>query len=184
MEGDLTQLLQAWSKGDQQALHDLTPRVYAELRRIARRYMAGERKGHTLQASALINEAFVRLVDWENVQWKNRCHFFAVGAQMMRRVLVDHARARDSDKRGGFANQVTLNTAVLGVQRKTINLAALDEALERLAQFDRRKAQVVELRVFGGLEVLEVAEIIGVAEITVRRDWKLALAWLRRELES
>jgi RNA polymerase sigma factor (TIGR02999 family) len=184
VEGDLTRLLHAWSDGDAHALEELTPRVYAELKRIARGRMAGERMGHTLQASALVNEAYIRLVDWKNVDWKNRCQFFAVAAQIMRRVLVDHARAAGSQKRGGDARQVTLDTAVLGVQRKTIDLAALDEALERLAQFDPRKAQVVELRVFGGLEVEEVAKVIGIAEITARRDWKLALAWLRRELES
>src|SRR5215467_1233827 len=126
--GDLTQLLHAWSGGDARALEELTPRVYSELKRIARRQMAGERMGHTLQASALINEAYIRLVDWKNVDWKNRCHFFAVGAQMMRRVLVDHARAAGSNKRGGDARRVTLNTAVLGAQRKAIDLAALDEA--------------------------------------------------------
>src|ERR1051326_1838436 len=163
-EGDLTQLLHAWSVGDAHALDELTPRVYSELKRIARRQMAGERIGYTLQASALINEAYIRLVDWKNVDWKNRCHFFAMGAQMMRRVLVDHARAAASEKRGGDARHVTLNTAVLGAQRKTIDLAALDEALQRLAEFDPRKAQVVELRVFGGLEVEEVAQTINVAE--------------------
>src|SRR5262249_25614888 len=147
--GDLTSLLHAWSGGDAHALEELTPRVYTELKRIARRQMAGERMGHTLQASALINEAYIRLVDWKNVDWKNRCHFFAVGAQMMRRVLVDHARAAASEKRGGDARRVTLDTAVLGVPRNTIDLAALDEALQRLAEFDPRKAQVVELRVFG-----------------------------------
>ena len=146
--------------------------------------MAGERAEHTLQASALINEAFIRLVDWKNVHWKNRCHFFGVGAQMMRRVLVDHARARDAEKRGGLANQVTLNTAVLGEQGKEIDLVALDEALQRLAEFDSRKSQVVEFRVFGGLSVEETAEAMNIANITVRRDWKLALAWLRRELAS
>ena len=181
---DLTQLLQAWSGGNEEVLVELTPRVYDELRRIARRHMAGERAGHTLQASALINEAFIRLVDWKNVQWKNRCHFFGVGAQMMRRVLVDHARARDSEKRGGQANRVTLNTAVLGEQGKDIDLLALDEALQHLARFDSRKSQVVELRVFGGLSVEETAEAMNIANVTVRRDWKLALAWLRRELES
>src|SRR5262245_14875358 len=141
MEGDLTRLLHAWRGGDEHALEEFTPLVYAELKRIARRFMAGERMGHTLQASALINEAYLRRIDSKNVDWQNRCHFFAIGAQMMRRVLVDHARAAASDKRGGAARQVTLNTAVLGVQRKTIDLAAIDEALNRLAQFDPRKAQ-------------------------------------------
>ena len=182
--GDLTELLHAWGDGDEKALQQLTARVYQELKRIARRQMAGESVGHTLQASALVNEAYIRLVDWKNVDWKNRCHFFAVAAQMMRRVLVDHARTAAAAKRGGAAQQVTLHTALLGDQHKVIDLSALDEALERLAQLDPRKAQVVELRVFGGLEVEEVAKVIDVAEITVRRDWKFALAWLRRELES
>src|SRR5215510_10087474 len=172
----LTELLQAWGDGDERALQALAPLVYAELHRIARRHMAGERAEHTLQASALINEAFIRLVDWKNVHWKNRCHFFGVGAQMMRRVLVDHARARDAEKRGGLANQVTLNTAVLGEQCKEIDLVALAEALQRLAEFESSKSQVVELRVFGGLSVEETAEVMNIANVTVRRDWKLALA--------
>ncbi len=180
---DLTVLLEAWSKGDERALAELTPRVYAELHRIARLHMVGERKGHTLQASALISEAYIRLMDWKNVQWKNRCHFFAMGANMMRRVLVDHARARDSEKRLGQATQVTLDTAVLGKQRQDTGLVALDDALKRLAEFDPRKSQIVELRVFGGLSVEETAEAMNIANNTVRRDWKLALAWLRRELE-
>src|SRR5262245_60071574 len=183
IEGDLTQLLQAWTGGDERALEALTRCVYAELHRIARRQMAGERAGHMLQASALINEAFIRLVDWKNVQWKNRCHFFAVSAQMMRRVLVDYSRALGSEKRGGSAGRVTLDTAILGDRRKSMDLVALDEALERLAQFEPRKSRVVELRVFGGLSIEEVAEAINMGEKTVRRDWQLALAWLRHELE-
>ena len=182
-EPDLTQLLQAWSDGDERALEALTPRVYAELHHIARRYMVGERAGHILQASALINEAFIRLVDWKNVRWKNRCHFFASAAQMMRRVLVDYARALGSKKREGAVDRVTLDTAILGDRRKSMDLVALDEALQRLAQFDPRKSHVVELRVFGGLSLEEVAEVVSVGEKTVRRDWQLALAWLRHELE-
>jgi RNA polymerase sigma-70 factor (ECF subfamily) len=184
IEPDVTKLLQAWSDGDEQALQELSRRVYAELHRIARRYMAGERAGHMLQATALINEAFVRLLDWKNVQWRNRCHFFAVSAGMMRRVLVDHARATGSNKRGGAADRVTLDTSMLGQRHQGMDLVALNEALERLEQFDSRKSQVVELRVFGGLSVEEVAESMNMTEITVRRDWKLGLAWLRRELES
>jgi RNA polymerase sigma factor (TIGR02999 family) len=181
---DLTKLLQAWSEGDEEALRELSRQVYAELHRIARRYMTGERPGHMLQPTALINEAFLRLLDWKNVQWRNRCHFLAVSAGMMRRVLVDHARATASDKRGGAADQVTLDTSVLGPRHQSMDLVALNEALEELARFDPRKSRVVELRVFGGLSVEEVAEAMNVAEITVRRDWKLGLAWLRRELES
>ena len=183
-QADLTRLLQAWSDGDEQALLELSNRVYAELHRIARRYMAAERAGHMLQATALINEAFIRLLDWRNVQWRNRCHFFAVSAGMMRRVLVDHARVVGSNKRGGAMHQVTLNTSVLGARYQYLDLVALNEALDQLEQFDSRKSRVVELRVFGGLSVEEVAEAMNMKEITVRRDWKFALAWLRRELES
>ena len=182
-EGEVTALLRAWNKGDSLALDELMPRVYAELHRIARRYMAGERLGHSLQASALINEAYIRLVDWKNVEWKNRCHFFAVGAQMMRRVLVDHARLRQSRKRGGSANRVTLDTAVMGVPERSLDLIVLDTALARLEHVDPRKSKVVELRVFGGLTVDEVAEVMDTSEVTIRRDWKLALAWIRRELK-
>ncbi len=183
-DSDLTQLLHAWSAGDARALDQLTPLVHAELYRIARRYMASERPDHTLQASALINEAYIRLVDWKAAHWKDRCHFFAAGAQIMRRILVDHARARYSDKRQAAAQRVTLNTALLGEKRKSMDLVALDDALARLSDFDPRKSQVVELRIFGGLSIEETAEAMNVANITVRRDWKFALAWLRNELES
>jgi RNA polymerase sigma factor (TIGR02999 family) len=181
--GDVTQLLQAWNNGDSSALENLVPHVYKELHRIARWYMAGERRSHTLQASALIHEAYIRLVDWKNVQWINRCHFFSVGAQMMRKILIDHARARRSQKRGGVAEQVTLNTEVLIGSAKSLDLVSLDDALRRLQEFDPRKSQIVELRIFGGLTNEEVAEAMDIAVITVRRDWKLALAWLRRELQ-
>ena len=183
---DLTRLLHAWGAGDAAALNELMPHVHAELHRIARLHMAGERPMHTLQASALINEAYIRLAGWEGVPWKNRCQFFAVSAQVMRRILVDHARTRDAHKRGGLANRVTLDTSVIAKagKSKTQDVIALDDAMKRLAEVDPRKSSVVELRVFGGLEVEEVAEVLGIAAITVKRDWKLALAWLRSELED
>jgi RNA polymerase sigma factor (TIGR02999 family) len=178
----ITQLLKAWSSGDSSALENLTPHVYKELHRIARRYMVGERPSHTLQATALINEAYLRLIDWKNVEWNNRCHFFAVGAQMMRKILVDHARARGADKRGANGNKVTLDTGILSRPAKSMDLVALDDALRQLHKFDARKSEVIELRIFGGLTNEEAAEALGISVTTIRRDWKLALAWLRREL--
>jgi len=183
-QGEVTQLLQQWNAGDTSALEKLIPHVYRELHRIARHHMAAERGSHTLQASALINEAYIRLVDWKNVHWANRCHFFSVGAQMMRKVLIDHARSKGSQKRGGSAEQVVLDTSMLASSERPMDLVALDETLSRLEQFDPRKSRVVELRVFGGLTNEEAAEAMGVSVITVRRDWKLALAWLRREMLS
>jgi RNA polymerase sigma factor (TIGR02999 family) len=185
-QGNVSQLLQDWSDGNPAALEKLMPYVHAELHRIAGRYMAGEHPMHTLQASALINEAYIRLVGWKGSRLKNRSQFFAMSAQLMRRILVDHARNRDAHKRGGAANRVTLDTAVLAHagKQKSQDVIDLDEAIGRLAEFDPRKSKVVELRVFGGLEVEEVAEVLGIAVITVKRDWKLALAWLRQELET
>jgi RNA polymerase sigma factor (TIGR02999 family) len=183
-QGEVTQLLQQWNAGDASALEKIIPHVYRELHRIARHHMAAERGSHTLQASALINEAYIRLVDWKNVQWANRCHFFSVGAQMMRKVLIDHARSKGSQKRGGSAEQVVLDTSMIASSEKPMDLVALDETLSRLEQFDPRKSRVVELRIFGGLTNEEAAEAMGVSVITVRRDWKLALAWLRREMSS
>jgi RNA polymerase sigma factor (TIGR02999 family) len=182
--GEVTQLLQRWQSGEASALDRLVPYVYNELHRIARRYMAAERPSHTLQASALINEAYLRLIDWKNVEWANRCHFFSVGAQMMRKVLIDHARARGSQKRGGAAERITLDTSVLVRSEKSMDLLALNDALDRLEQFDPRKSRVVELRIFGGLTNEETAEAMEISVITVRRDWKLALAWLKKELDG
>lgn len=179
---DVTRLLLAWRGGDGAALERLVPLVYAELRRLAHRQMRRERPGHTLQTTALVNEAYVRLVDLKRVRWQNRAHFFAISAQLMRRILVDHARARGSLKRGGHAIQVALDDEPAGSSPPHADLLALDEALTRLAALDRRKSQVVELRHFGGLSVEEAAEALGVSRETVMRDWKLAKLWLLREL--
>jgi RNA polymerase sigma factor (TIGR02999 family) len=178
----VTQLLLAWRQGEQSALDKLIPLVHGELRRIARRYTMGERKGHTLQTSALLNEAYLRLIDTQKVNWQSRVHFFAIAAQLMRRVLVDHARARGYQKRGGGAFKVTLDEAMVGTQEKGAELVALDDALQALTEFDPRKGRVVELRFFGGLSVKETAEVLNVSEDTVLRDWRLAKSWLQREM--
>ena len=181
--GELTRLLLAWSAGDEQALDDLLPVVYRELYNMARRYMAGERPDHTLQASALVNEAYLRLVDVRQMQWQNRAHFFGVCAQLMRRILVDFGRRRHYLKRGGGVRPVNLSEdLVIGAQ--TTNLVALDDALNALAKIDPRKVRVVELRFFAGLSVNETAEVLKVAPDTVVRDWRLAKVWLHRELEK
>src|SRR5215203_1502024 len=177
---DITRLLVAWNNGDEAALEQLTPLVYEELHRLARRYMGRERSGHTLQTSALVNEAYLRLIDWENVQWQNRAHFFAVSAQLMRRILVDFARANGYAKRGGGAPHLDLDeVAVVSPDRGT-DIVALDEALTSLAALSPRQSQVVELRFFGGLSLEETAEVLKVSIGTVRRDWSLARAWLHR----
>jgi RNA polymerase sigma-70 factor, ECF subfamily len=181
---EITQLLLAWSDGDQAALEKLTPLVYAELRRLAKGYMFGERPGHTLQTTALINEAYMRLIDWKNVRWQGRAHFFGVAAQVMRRILVDFARARHYAKRGGAAQQVSLDEAVTIHEDRSAELIALDEALKSLAEIDPRKSQVVELRFFGGLNAKETAEALKVSQRTVEREWNLARAWLYRELRG
>lgn len=178
---DITELLLAWGQGKQDALERLTPLVYGELHRLAHHYMAGERTGHTLQSTALVNEAYLRLVDASRVQWQSRTHFFAVSARLMRRILVDFARSRQYVKRGGNAVMLPLDeVAVVG--EECAELAALDDALNSLAAFDLRKSRMVELRFFGGLSVAETAEVLEVSEETVTRDWRLAKAWLRREL--
>jgi RNA polymerase sigma-70 factor (ECF subfamily) len=181
---EVTHLLLDWSRGDQAALDKLMPLVYGELRRMANRYMRRERSGHTLQATALINEAYLRLVDQQNVQWQNRAHFFAISAQLMRRILVDHARSHTRAKRGGGVLRVSLNEALVPSQERAAELVALDEALKRLATIDLRKSQVVELRFFGGLSVEETAEVLKVTPMTVTRDWKTAKAWLHREISN
>jgi RNA polymerase sigma factor (TIGR02999 family) len=181
---EITQLLLAWSDGDQAALEKLTPLVYAELRRLAKGYMLGERPGHTLQTTALINEAYLRLIDWKNVRWQGRAHFFGVAAQLMRRILVDFARTRHYAKRGGAAQQVSLDEAITIHEDRGAELIALDEALERLAEIDPRKSQVVELRFFGGLSAKETAEALQVSLRTVEREWNSARAWLYRELRG
>ena len=178
---DVSTLLRAWSDGDQSALERLTPIVYQELHSLARRYMKGERPDHSLQTTALVNEAYMRLVDYNRMQWQNRAHFYAVSAQLMRRILVEHAR-RHNLKRGGGVQHVSLDeTAVVGGDRTT-NLVALDDAMNALARLDARKAQVVEMRFFGGLSVEESAEVLKVSAVTVMRDWSTAKAWLYREL--
>jgi RNA polymerase sigma-70 factor (ECF subfamily) len=179
--GEVSELLQAWTDGDRGVLDRLTPIVYDELHRLARRYMKGERPGHSLQATALVNEAYMRLVDYKGMQWHNRAHFFAVSAQVMRRILVDHARRRNP-KRGGGVQHVSLeDTAIVGGDRAA-DFIALDDAMKELEKFDARKMQVVEMRFFGGLSVEETAEVLKVSTVTVMRDWSSAKAWLYREL--
>jgi len=179
---DVTLLLKAWSTGDEEALAKLTPLVYRQLREIARRYMAGERDGHVLQTTALVHEAYVRLVDCGRVNWQDRAHFFAVSAQLMRRILIDFARSRDYLKRGGAAPHISLEEAPSVCDEPDVNLLALDDALQALAAIDERKSKVVELKFFGGLNVEETAEVLHVSSDTVMRDWKLAKIWLFREL--
>lgn len=178
----VTQLLIAWSNGDQSARDQLMTLVYEELHRLAHRHIRKERPGHTLQTSALVNEAFVRLVDVKKVQWESRAHFFAIAAQMMRRILVDYARSRRYVKRGGDAHQVTLNEGLIVADQKSADVVALDEALNELANIDQRKRKVVELRFFGGLSIEETAEVLAVSPGTVMRDWTLAKAWLKRAM--
>ena len=179
---EISRLLRAWADGDQSALEELTPLVHEELHRLAHHYMRGERRGHTLQTSALVNEAYIRLIDWKNVRWQNRAHFFAVSAQLMRRILVDFARDKQYLKRGAGALRVSLNEAAALTDGPSADLVALDEALIALAEVDERKSRVVEMRFFGGLSVKEVAEVLNVSEETVMRDWRLAKVWLLREL--
>jgi len=179
---EVTRLLQAWGQGDDAALQRIIPIVYRELRRIAHRYMAGERQGHTLQTTALVNEAYLKLVDSRQVNWQNRAHFFAISAQLMRRILVDFARSRGYQKRGGGAEPVSLDEACVAVQERGRNVLALDDALKALAEVDPRKSKVVELRFFGGLSLEETAEVLKVCPDTVLRDWRMAKAWLGREL--
>jgi RNA polymerase sigma-70 factor, ECF subfamily len=179
----VTVLLRAWSEGDQQALERLTPLVYPELRRIAGRYLQRERVGHTLQPTALVHEAYLRLVDARIARWQDRAHFFAVCAQMMRRILVSAARARTAECRGGGAVRLELNESVDGLPMRDEHMIALDDALAALAKLDPRKEKVVELRFFGGLSVQETAQVLKTSEQTVHRDWKLARSWLAREME-
>jgi len=181
---EVTQLLVAWSDGDQAALEKLVPLVYEELHRLAHRYISRERPGYTLQTTALAHEAYLRLVNVKNVRWQNRAHFFAVAAQSMRRILVDLARARHNVKRGRGAQQVSLDEALVVSPERGADLLALDEALSRLATLNPRQSQVVELRYFGGLTEDEVAEVLTVSPRTVRSDWSLARVWLYRELSS
>lgn len=182
--GAVTELLRAWSDGDEGALERLLPLVEAELRRLARGYMGRERRGHTLQVTALVNEAFLRLTGARGLRWQDRAHFLGISARLMRRVLVDHARARGNRKRGGGAQRVTLNEALLVSPEPAEELLALDRALEVLAATDPRKSRVIEMRFFGGLTVEETAEVLDVSTDTVKRDFRLAKLWLLRELEG
>ena len=180
----ITELLVSWRNGDKAALDQLMPLVYDELHSLAHRYMKRERPGQTLQTTALVNEAYLRLVDSKQVEWRNRAHFFAIAAQIMRHLLVDRARSRHSAKRGGGGRQVTLDeTAVISSERD-MELLGLDEALNKLAAFDERKSRLVELRYFGGLSVEEAAEVLGLSGITVKREWLKTKAWLYRELRQ
>jgi len=182
--GAVTDLLRAWADGDEGALERLTPLVEAELRRLARGYMRRERRGHTLQTTALVNEAFLRLTDARRVRWQDRAHFLGISARLMRRVLVDHARSRGYLKRGGGARRVTLDEGIVRAEEPALDMVALDRAMDALAAADARKCRVVELRYFGGLSVEETAEALGVSSDTVKRDWRLAKLWLLRELEG
>jgi RNA polymerase sigma factor (TIGR02999 family) len=179
---NITHLLKEWSDGDQRALDELTPLVYEELRQQAARYLRKERPGHSLQATALINEAFLRLIDVKNVQWQSRAHFFGIAANLMRRILVDHARRRDAEKRGGTQIRLTFEDAFAIAREPAVDLLAIDEALDRLAAIDAQQARVVELRFFSGLSVEETAAALGVSPKTIKRDWSVARAWLRREI--
>jgi RNA polymerase sigma factor (TIGR02999 family) len=180
----ITGLLLKWGQGDEGALEQLIPLVYQELHRIARCCMAGERVGHSLQATALVNEVYVRLVDGKSVEWHDRAHFLAVAARVMRRVLVDHARTRQYQKRGGGAAHVTFDEALAVTSEPLQDFVALDDALGALAAFDERKSRVIEMRFFGGLTVEETATVLKVSPDTVMRDWRLAKAWLRREMRG
>jgi len=179
-----TELLLAWSRGEARALEQLVPLVHDELKRLARRHMAHERPDHTLQATALVNEAYLRLMDLKQMQWQNRAHFFAMSARVMRRILVDFARARHYQKRGGGVRRVSFDGALLPAADKGTDIVALDDAMRALSEKDSRKGQIIELRFFGGLTVEETAKVLRVSTDTVTRDWKLAKAWLLRELKA
>ncbi|HZN01360.1 MAG TPA: sigma-70 family RNA polymerase sigma factor [Pyrinomonadaceae bacterium] len=183
-QANITELLSGYARGDKEALDQLMPIVYDELRRQAARYLRREQAGHTLQTTALIHEAYVRLVDQRNVQWQNRAHFFGIAAQLMRRILVDHARTKKRVKRGGSDVRVSLGDATVAVKGQDLDVVALDEALERLARIDEQQSRVVELRFFSGLTVEETAEVMGISKATVKRDWSMAKAWLHRELSE
>jgi RNA polymerase sigma-70 factor (ECF subfamily) len=181
---NVTQLLIGWSNGDKEALDKLVPLVYDELRRQAARYLRHERVGHTLQTTALIHEAYLRLVDQKNVHWQNRAHFFGIAAKLMRRILVDHARTKKRAKHGGSDIRVSLSDANLKAPGQDLDIVALDEALERLAAIDEQQSRIVELRFFSGLTVEETAEILSISTATVKRDWSMAKAWLHREISG
>ena len=179
----ITQLLIDWGKGDQAALEKLMPLVYSELRRLASNYLRRERAEHTLQPTALVNEAYLKLIDQRNAKWQNRAHFFGISAQLMRRILVDHARQHQAVKRGGSSQQrVSITTVEKLAKEPEVDLLALNEALEELARMDPQQGRIVELKFFAGLQIEEIAEVLGIGHATVERDWKMARAWLRRQL--
>jgi RNA polymerase sigma factor (TIGR02999 family) len=184
LQHEVTQILREWSDGDADAPARLMPLVYNELRRQARNYLARERGSHTLQPTALVHEAYLRLVDQTRISWQNRAHFFGMAANMMRRILVDHARAHASEKRGGAAVRLSLEDVQIPLEQRASDLVSLDEALEKLVKFDERKAKIVEMRFFGGLTDEEIAEVLGISTRTVLRDWKTARLWLYRELSA
>jgi RNA polymerase sigma factor (TIGR02999 family) len=184
MSGDLTLLLKECGDGKQEALEELLPAVYDELRRLAGSYLRRERADHTLQATALVHEAYLKLIDQHSVNWQNRAHFFGVAAQLMRRILVDHARGHLREKRGGQRQKLSLDEAVGWVEESDVDLVALDDALNELARFDERKSRLVELRFFSGLSIDETAEVLGIAPSTVLRDWSLAKAWLYKQISK
>jgi len=179
----ITQLLIDWGKGDEAALEKLMPLVYSELRRLASNYLRRERGEHTLQPTALVNEAYLKLIDQRNPKWQNRAHFFGISAQLMRRILVDHARQHQAAKRGGSAQQrISLTGADVWAKQPEVDLLALNEALDELSKMDLQQSRIVELKFFGGLSIEEIAEVLGIGHATVERDWKMARAWLRRQL--
>lgn len=181
---EVTQLLADWGRGNQAALQDLMPLVYDELRHIAARYLRKERPDHTLQTTALVHEAYLRLIDQKNSNWQNRAQFFGIAAQMMRRILVDHARSQHAEKRGGGARKLSLDEAIALADEREVDLIALDDALKMLEAIDAQQSRVVELRFFGGLSVQETAEVLGVSPATIKREWSMAKAWLHRELTN
>jgi RNA polymerase sigma factor (TIGR02999 family) len=182
-QAGVTRLLAQWADGDRKAMEDLLPLVYDELRRLASSYLRRENPGHTLQSTALVHEAYLRLVD-QDVNWQSRAHFFGIAAQMMRRILVDYARAKNAEKRGDGACKVTLEEGLLSTESRDVDILALDQALTRLAEFDKQQSQIVELRFFGGLSIEDTAEILKVSPATVKRDWAMAKAWLFREMQG
>jgi RNA polymerase sigma-70 factor (ECF subfamily) len=184
LEQDVTSLLLAMREGDASAANELIPLVYNELRRLAGHYMRGERPGHTLQATALVHEAYLRLIDQTRVEFQNRSHFFAMAAQQMRRILVDHARARQAGKRGGKGERLPFNDVVVGPEAEQVDIVALDDALQTLAKVDPQQSRIVELRYFGGLSIEEAAAALGISPATVKRDWNMAKAWLYQELRK
>ena len=181
---DITRILRAWSGGDREAVDDLMPLVYDELHKVAAQYLRKQRPDHTLQPTALVNEAYLKLIDISNVSWEDRAHFFAVASQTMRHVLVDHARGRNREKRGGGAQKVSLDEAVSFAKNQEIDLLALDEAMRSLAEIDDQQSRIVELRFFGGLTVEETAVVLRISSATVKREWRIAKAWLHKRMEN